>query len=229
MAKRRIYPEGYKGARYINTAVRRLRKAGDITPPTVTHTGKQLLPTGSIIMSGERKGEIRSYKDYRKYFIENIEPYRTGTRVLKEREYAEAVTDFVKAFSSHTTEKEVIEPVNLFTVEGQESYFYQRAIYILTRTPTILIPRDEVLKMSKEDIRRIFKIANEIKEELKYESKTGDMTYYEIINMVYDDLSSGIMREGSEYIEIRDKSGRIEYELTDEGKNAYGQYRSLYD
>lgn len=220
MAKRRIYPEGYKGARYINTAIRRLRKHEDIDLPTMTHTGKQLLPSGALITSGERKGEVRGYKAYRDYFITQIEPYRKGVRVLSEREYTEEITRFVNSFSQRTTERTVLTPVNLFTMEGQDSYFYQRAVYILTETPAISLPKDEVLKMSKEDIRRLFKIANEIKEEWKYESHKGDMTYYEILDMVYNDIVNGDLIEGKDYIRTG-KNGRFEYELTADGRDRY--------
>lgn len=188
----------------INKPVAEFRKIDDssFTIPTLSLTGRQMLPSGALFTTGERKGEVRGYKAYKTYVEKTFLPYNKDFIPLTQTEYEKAIYEFYEKYSNYTTDKQVISPVNLFTAEGQQEYRYQRAIYTLTRTPHIKMSEEEIRELSPSDLNKAFRIANEIREQFSYDSKTGENLYYAILDRVIDDIRSGIMREGEDYIEI---------------------------
>ena len=215
---------GYFGARQVNKAVRELSRHEEFTSPTLTTTGRQLLSRGITILSGERKGEIRGYKAYRAYVKETIMPHDKNYKPLTEKEYREIVEDFVSTFSSYTTDKAVTSPQNLFTVEGQREYYYQRAIYSLSQNPHISISEEEIRSMSKNDLDKAYRLANEIRDNLAYDSDRGEKLYYYVLERVIDDMRNGLIIEGQDY--VTDNKGNVE--LTETGYFAYASDINTY-
>lgn len=204
----------------VNRQLRVLREEGEYTLPTMTTTGKQLLTRGSVFLTGERKGSIRSYREYRAYVREVIVPHDKSYKPMEKAEYEQMVEEFTQTYSAYTTDLALTKPTNLFTSRGQREYYYRRAEYVLGEAG---YSNNFVRGLSKQEIDRMLKIANEILDlDTQYESKQGERKYYEILSRVVDDFRKGNIEEGEHFITRVDKDGKFQYDLTDSGKKFYG-------
>ena len=216
----------YKGARYINKQVRQIQSLGnaDYKSPTLTTTGRQEIPRGALIESKKdhRYGQVRGYKSYRKFVTEEFGKDPTF-RPLTEKEYREAITSFVDKYSSYTTPIEAKTPANLFTIEGQDFLYTQKAVYILGKAG---VPEDAYLGKTREEINRLFRLTNEIVDNMgsKYDSGQSPNLYYQILSEVAKyiapkDDGAGELVEGEHYIVTKNKDGTMNYDLTSSGRD----------